>query len=94
MNKDQDCQGELMESRRMDCDQEFSRIWKRLEEGDKKFSSLTENEKQEAIEISALKTNIIHILGSVSRLTGAIWGMTGSIILLLAGFFIWFVQTH
>lgn len=88
------CGDEPMESRRMDCDQEFSRIWKRLDKGDKKFEDLTESEKSQEIEISILKTNMIHLIGSMSKLTGAIWGMTGSILLILIGFFIWFVQQH
>lgn len=88
------CPGEGMEEKRKDCELEFARVWDRLNEGNKKFDKIIDHEAEQDIEVATLKTHIVHLISSMSGLTKAIWGMVASILLLLIGFFIWYVQTH
>lgn len=88
-----DCKVEQMEERRPDCEKELNRIWERLHQGDIKFDKMTDAEKDQDIEIVTIKTNMSHLISSMGKLTSAIWGMTASIILMLIGFFIWYIQS-
>lgn len=88
------CPGDIMEDKRKDCEQEFIRIWERLNDGNRKFDIITAHEAEQGAEMATLKTHIVHLVSSMSGLTKAIWGMVSAIILLLIGFFIWYVQTH
>lgn len=84
--------GENMENKRSDCEQEFKRIWERLSLGDSRFNNLMDSEKIQDVDIAILKTNMQNLVGSMGKLTGAIWGMTSAIILMLIGFIIWYIQ--
>jgi hypothetical protein len=65
-----------------DCQARFERIDKCLDEQKKDHDMVIE-----------LKTKIDNLTYSVKSLTHSIWGMIGTVLALLAGFFIWFIQS-
>lgn len=86
------CQGGLMEDKRRDCEKEFTRIWERLSTGDERFNKLNDKNAAQDVDLSCLKTNMLHLIESMAGLTKAIWGMVSAILLILIGFFIWYIQ--
>ena len=83
-----------MEEKRIDCEKEFMRIWERLSTGDKKFETFRDKNNEQDIELTTLKANMMHLITSMSGLTKAIWGMVSAILLMLIGFFFWYVQNN
>lgn len=67
------------------CKERFREIDKRLDEGDKVFTKHT-------TDIAVLQTNTDALIKSMNGLTKALWGMCGTIIATLFGFFIWYIQ--
>ena len=67
------------------CKERFREIEKRLDEGDKIFIRHT-------TDIAVLQTNIESLIKSMSSLTKALWGICGTTLSALLGFFIWYVQ--
>ena len=81
-----------MEDKRTDCEKEFARIWERLSKGDSRFETFTAKNAEQDIELTTLKTNMLHLIASMGGLTKAIWGMVSTILVILIGFFVWYVQ--
>ena len=73
--------GEMHEA----CKERFRDIEERLNEGDKVMTEHT-------TEIAVLKTNMSNLIKSLSGLTKALWGICGTTLATLLGFFIWYVQ--
>ena len=67
------------------CKERFKNIEERLNDGDKIMTEHT-------TEIAVLKTNMSNLIKSLSGLTKALWGICGTILATLLGFFIWYVQ--
>lgn len=67
------------------CKERFREIDKRLDEGDKVFTKHT-------TDIAVLQTNTNALIKSMNGLTKALWGVCGTIIATLFGFFIWYIQ--
>lgn len=78
--------------RRKECQQEFDRIWDRLGAGDKVFEKLKDKESQQDLDIREIKTQITHLVQSMSGLTKALWGIVISVCGVGIGFIIWFIQ--
>ncbi len=68
------------------CKERFREIEKRLDEGDKVFT-------QHTTDIAVLKTNTNALIKSMNGLTKALWGVCGTILATLFGFFIWYIQS-
>lgn len=83
-----------MDERRHDCDKEFNRIWERLSNGDRKFQEFQDDNNEQDKELATLKANMLHLIKSMSSLTQALWGMVTAILLVLIGFFVWYVQSR
>ena len=88
----ENCQVVQVEEKRKDCEKEFTRIWDRLSIGDERFNKLNDKNAAQDIDLTCLKTNMLHLIASMSGLTKAIWGMVSSILLILIGFLIWYIQ--
>ena len=67
------------------CKERFRDIEERLNDGDRIMTEHT-------TEIAVLKTNMSNLIKSISGLTKALWGVCGTIVATLFGFFIWYVQ--
>lgn len=67
------------------CRERFRDIEERLNDGDRIMTEHT-------TEIAVLKTNMSNLIKSISGLTKALWGVCGTILATLFGFFIWYVQ--
>ena len=68
------------------CKERFKAIDDRLNESDRLMSEHT-------TEIAVLKTNMNSLIKSINGLTKSLWGVCGTIIVTLLGFFIWYVQS-
>jgi nitrate reductase NapE component len=79
--------------KRKDCEQEFARIWTRLDKGDRTFDELKGNDKTQDIDINVLKTQMSTLVTSISGLTKALWGIVLTVAVGGVGFVIWYVQT-
>lgn len=71
---------------RKECATQFERIWEELDDKGKKITEHGED-------ITGLKTNMVNLVKSMDKLTGAIWGMVGTVIALLVGFVLWYIQS-
>lgn len=67
------------------CKERFRDIEERLNDGDR---IMTEH----ATEIAVLKTNMSNLIKSISGLTKALWGVCGTTLATLFGFFMWYIQ--
>ena len=67
------------------CRERIAAIDKRLSDGDKILSEHT-------TEIAVLKTNMSSLIRSINGLTRSLWGVCGTTIATLFGFFIWYIQ--
>ena len=67
------------------CRERFKGIEDRLNEGDRVMTEHT-------TEIAVLKTNMSNLIKSIGGLTKALWGICGTTLATLLGFFIWYVQ--
>ena len=67
------------------CKEQFREINKRLDEGDKLFIKHT-------TEIAVLQTNVDSLVKSLNGLTKALWGVCGTILTVLFGFVVWYIQ--
>lgn len=74
--------GEMHEA----CKERFKAIDDRLNEGDRLMSEHT-------TEIAVLKTNMNSLIKSINGLTKSLWGVCGTILATLFGFFIWYIQS-
>ncbi len=68
------------------CKERFRDIEERLNDGDRIMTEHT-------TEIAVLKTNMSNLIKSISGLTKALWGVCGTTLATLFGFFIWYVQS-
>ena len=80
------------QDRRPDCQQEFNRIWSRLDKGDRTFDELKGNDKTQDIDINVLKSQMATLISSIGGLTKALWGIVLTVAIGGAGFVIWYVQ--
>lgn len=67
------------------CKERFRDIEERLNDGDKIMTGHT-------TDIAVLKTNMSTLIKSLGGLTKALWGVSGTIVAALFGFFIWYIQ--
>ena len=44
-------------------------------------------------DIAVIKTNVASLIKSINGLTKSLWGVCGTIIVTLFGFFIWYIQS-
>ncbi len=68
------------------CKEKFDTIDKRI---DDKAHLLEEHDRS----IIRLETQMESLIKSMSGLTKALWGFAGSLIVVLLGFFIWYIQS-
>ena len=68
-----------------ECKERFEKVERRLDKGDGVI-------KEYGTDIAVLQTNMDNLTKSLSGLTKALWGMCGTIITALFGFFIWYIQ--
>ena len=68
------------------CSERFSRLEGR---GDQKSQELDHH----AVQLARLEGKFDRLTHSLQGLTKALWGMSGAIVSVLLGFFIWYVQT-
>ena len=68
------------------CKERFKAIDDRLNEGDKLMNEHT-------TEIAVIKTNVASLIKSINGLTKSLWGVCGTIVATLFGFFIWYIQS-
>ena len=87
------CEGTHVDDKRQDCEREFERLWTRLSTGDIRFQTLSDSDHQHDIQIKELQVNMINLCKSMGSLTKAIWGMVSTILFILIGFFVWYVQS-
>lgn len=70
---------------RESCKERFREIDKRLDEGDKVM-------RHHSTDIAVVQTNMNNLIKSMSGLTKALWGVCGTTLATLLGFFIWYIQ--
>ena len=68
------------------CKERFKDIISRIEEGEMVFS-------QHTTEIAVVKTNMENLVKSMNALTKALWGLCGTVLSVLIGFFVWYIQS-
>lgn len=68
------------------CKERFKEIISRIEAGEKVFS-------QHTTEIAVVKTNMENLVKSMNALTKALWGLCGTTLSVLIGFFVWYIQS-
>ena len=83
----------LCEERHKAINEKFQRHEKVLEEHDEKIDTLTKSDATNTSEIKHLCTSIEDQNKKIGKLTNSIWGLVVSVMLVLIGFFIWYVQT-
>ncbi|MBE7048670.1 MAG: hypothetical protein E7393_04800 [Ruminococcaceae bacterium] len=67
------------------CKERFEAIERRLEKGDGVLKAHT-------TDIAVLKTNMENLTKSLSALTKALWGVCGTALASLFGFFMWYIE--
>ena len=67
------------------CKERFREIDKRLDEGDKVM-------QHHSTDIAVVQTNMDNLIKSMGGLTKALWGVCGTTLATLLGFFIWYIQ--
>ena len=67
------------------CRERFKSIDERLNEGARLMGEHT-------TEIAVLKTNMKSLIKSINGLTKSLWGVCGTIVATLFGFFVWYIQ--
>jgi hypothetical protein len=70
---------------RADCKERFEKIVARLEKGDDEFGNHAER-------ITRTETNVDNLTRSLKGVTNALWGVAVSIMGMLVGFVLWFIQ--
>lgn len=68
------------------CEDRFARLERRV---DKKSDELDIQQEK----IARLEEKFDSLTRSIQALTKALWGMSGAIVSVLLGFFVWYVQT-
>lgn len=68
-----------------DCKERFAQIENRLRDGDKLISKHT-------TDIAVIHTNVELLIKSMHSLTKALWGICGTTLASLTGFFVWYIQ--
>lgn len=82
----------MEDDRRRECQQEFNRIWEQLDKGEKNFDSLKGKDVEHDLDIREIKTQITHLVQSMSGLTKALWGIVISVCGVGVGFIVWYIQ--
>lgn len=67
------------------CKERFKAIDERLAAGEKVFN-------QHTTDIAVVQTNVESLITSMNGLTKALWGVCGTTLATLIGFFIWYIQ--
>lgn len=86
----EDCKN--METRRVDCAQDFYHINEHMDNTEKSFKSIYEAGHSADIKIAKLETTMISLVESMHGLTKSIWGAVISLLLVSLGFFIWYIE--
>lgn len=68
------------------CDERHDTINKRLDDHDERLGTLEKSDAANAVQIQ----NLAKAIGSQTK---AIWGLVSTVLVLLGGFFIWYVQS-
>ena len=78
---------------RPECKEQFEILHRRIEKRDKLLDEQDEKIQSHSVSIAKMSENIIAVTRSINALTKALWGLAGSMIVTLAGFVLWYIQS-
>ena len=74
------------------CDERFQNLEKQVDKMDLRLADGDKHFSRHDTEIATLSTDMKHLTDAIGRQTAAIWGACGTAIVILFGFFVWYVQ--
>ena len=80
-------------TKRTDCTRDFQRIWEEMEKANIVHESLREKGVGRDLSLMEMRTQISHLVVSMSGLTKVLWGMIIMGCSTGIAFIIWYIQT-
>ena len=77
----------------MDCIKINEYCKEKFQTFEKSLNYKSEQIDKQAIDLAKLSVEVANVTKSMNALTKALWGVSGTIIATLIGFFIWYVQS-